>query len=91
MTDASDTTLIIDDYARVTPIIQFASEASVQWRPSLNGHIERRRTNTHLREMKRRAFSVLHDLSSMNVGCLSTLYCLTASFFLNQSSRHASS
>ncbi len=91
MTDASDTTLIIDDYAHVTPIIQFASEASAQCRPSLNGHIERRRTNTHAGELRRRACGVLYDLSSMNVGCLFTRYCLTSSFFLNQSSRHASS
>ncbi len=91
MTDASDTTLIIDDYARVTPIIQFASEVSAQCCQSLNGHIERGRTNTHSDEMKRRVCSVLHVQSSVNVGCMSTLYFLTAHFFLNQSSRHASS
>ena len=91
MTDTSDTSLIIDVFARGTPIIENASDVSVQCCPSLNGHSERWRTNTHSREMKRRTWRVLHVLSSMNVGCLSTLYCLTAGFFLNQSSRHASS
>lgn len=91
MTDTSDTSLIIDVFARGTPIIENASDVSVQCCPSLNGYIERWRTNTHSGDMKRRACIVFHVLSSMNVGCLSTIYCLTASFFLNQSSRHASS
>lgn len=91
MTDTSDTSLIMDVFARGTPIIENASDVSVQRRPSLDGHIERRRTNTHSGELRRRTCSVLHDMSSMNVRVLSTLYCLTARFFLNQSSRHASS
>lgn len=91
MTDASDRTLFMDVFARGTPTIENVSEASAQCCPSLDGHIERGRTNTHLGELMRRTCSLLHDMRSMNVGCLSTLYCLTAHFFLNQSSRHASS
>lgn len=84
MTDASDTTLIIDDYARVTPIIQFASEASVQCCPSLNVHSERWRTNTHVGDMRRRTCSVLQGLDWTNVGCLSRLLRLTfVIYFIN--------